>query len=158
MEADTEVIGGSALQQHLKRFFKEGAAAAHKEEMEEKKEQKINEDNIGNNKEMKMNTETEEATNMRAETEVIGGSRRQQQAERGHEGGAAAARTEETENRITEAIEAKNSEKLATGTISRQTRIRDGWESDEVEEENTLDSNGERRRKWMTTEYVHYLV
>ena len=50
MGVDTEVIGGSGLQQHVKRFHEEGAAAARKEEMEEKKEQKINEDNIENNR------------------------------------------------------------------------------------------------------------
>ena len=58
----------------MKRFYKEEAAAARKEEMEEKKEQKIDEDIIENNREVKRNTETEEATNMGADTEEIGGS------------------------------------------------------------------------------------
>ena len=52
MRADTEVIGGSGLQQHVKRFLKEGAVAVRKEQMEEKKEQKINEENIENNREV----------------------------------------------------------------------------------------------------------
>ena len=53
-EANTEEIGGSKLRQHANKFHEEGATAAHKEEMEEKNEQKINE----YNKEMKMNTKT----------------------------------------------------------------------------------------------------
>ena len=40
MGADTEVTGEPGLQQHVKRFHEEGAAAARKEEMEEKQEQK----------------------------------------------------------------------------------------------------------------------
>ena len=51
-------------------------------------------------------------------------------------------RMEELENRMTEATYAKNSEGLATGTISGQeTAIKDDWDSDELEEENIMDGN-----------------
>ena len=78
---------------------------------------------------------------MGADTEVIGASGLQQHLERYHKRGAIAAQTKEMKNRMTEATKAKKSAGLVTGTISRQTRIRDGWESNEVEEENALDGN-----------------
>ena len=42
---------------------------------------------------------------------------------------------------MTEATDAKNSEGLVTGTISRQTAIKDGWDSNELEEEDTMDGD-----------------
>ena len=96
-EANTEETGGSKLRQHVNRFHEEGATAAHKEEMEEKNERKINEDNSGNNEEMEINTETEEVTNTETDTETIGGLELQQQEEGEREGGEA-AETEEATN------------------------------------------------------------
>ena len=54
-------------------------------------------DSQNNNK--KLSIKTEEATNMEADTEVIGVLVLQQQAARGREGGASAARTEEMEEK-----------------------------------------------------------
>ena len=51
---------------------------------------------------------------------------------------------EEIDNRMTEATEAKNSEGLATGTVSGQARTIDdwdGWDSDELEKEDIMDGN-----------------
>ena len=82
---------------------------------------------------------------MGADTEVIGVLELQKHAESFHAKGAAVAmRTEKVENRITEVTDAKNS--LVTCTISGQeTAIKDGWDSDELEEEDTI--NGKQRTK-----------
>ena len=89
------------------------------EQTEEGKLEKVKTNTNENENGQELNTETEEATIIGADTEVIGGSGLQKHAERFHAKGAAAARTED--NRMTEATEAKNSEGLIKGTISGQT-------------------------------------
>ena len=69
METNTEVIGGSVVQQAA-RDREGGASVARTEEMEKKKEPKTSEDK--NRSKAKLNTETEETTNMEADTETIG--------------------------------------------------------------------------------------
>ena len=93
-----------------------------------------------NENEQELNTETKEATFMRADMEVIGVSGLQKQEESFHAKGAAAARIE-VENRMTETTEAKYSKGLATGTINGQIAIKDSWDSDELEEESIMDGN-----------------
>ena len=78
---------------------------------------------------------------MGADTEVICALGLQQYKERFYKRGVVAAQAEEMENRMTIEAEAKNSTGLVTGTINKQTRIRDGWDCDEVEEENALGGN-----------------
>ena len=81
-----------------------------------------------NETEQELSTGTEEATIMGADKEVIGGSGLQKHAERFHAEGTAAARTEDIDNRMTEATEAINSKRLIKGTISGQAIIIDGWD------------------------------
>ena len=107
-------------------------AESNKAPVEEKTEPKINE----NDNETKLNTETEEATSMGADTEVIGGSGLRQHVERFHERGATAARTED--NNIMEEIGS------IKGTIDGgevDFDDWDKWESDDVEEKNTMDED-----------------
>ena len=89
---------------------------------------------------------------MGAYTEVIGVSGLKTHAESFHAKGATVAkRTEEVESRMTEATDAKNSERLVTCTVSGQeTAINNGWESDELEEEDTMDG-----KKGMTEELAN---
>ena len=83
----------------------------NKEQTEEGKLNKVTKmktNEYKNEIEQELNTETEEATNMGADTEVIGVSGLQKHAEIFHAKGAAALmRTEEVENSMTEAIDAK---------------------------------------------------
>ena len=108
---------------------------------------KTNTNENENETEQELNTETEEATIMGADTEVIGGSGLQKHTVRFYTKGAAAARTEEIDTRMTEATAAKNSEGIIKGTISGQAIIIDswnGWDSDELEKEDTMDGNEEK--------------
>ena len=103
--------------------------------MEEKTETKINENENkrDSDSESKHNTKTEEATNMEADTEVVGGSGLRQHVESFHKRGATAARMED--NNLMEGTG------LIKGTISGQAIIIDGWdgwESDDIEEEKTM--------------------
>ena len=119
-----------------------GTSKSNKEQVKEGKLEKVTKTKTNTNEnEEELNTETEEANNMGADTEVIGVSGLQEHVEGFHANGAAAAMcTEEVENRMTEATDAKNSKGLVTGTISGQeTAIKDGRDSNELEEKNTMD-------------------
>ena len=131
MEADTEVIGGLGLQQQSESFNEERVAVARTEEMEEKKEPKINKNNIENRSEAKLNTKTEKATSMGADTEAIGELGLQQHVDKW---GITATYTED--NRLMEGT------KLYKGTICGQRIIIDGlegWDPNDLEDEDTMD-------------------
>ena len=119
---------------------------SNKEQTEEGKLEKVTKtktNEYANINEQELNTKTEEVTNMGADTEVISVSELQKHAESFHAKGAIVAmRTEEVENRMTEATDAKNSEELTSVTISGQeTTTKDGWDSDKLEEEDIMIGN-----------------
>ena len=149
MGADMEVtsIGVPSSEQNDMGDVAENVAEkskSNKEQAEESKQEKVTKTNTNENEnDQKLNTETKEAIQMGTDTEVIGVvSGLQKHAESFCAKGAAATkRTEEVENvTVEKATDAKNSEELVAGTFSvQETAIKDGWESDEMEEEDAMD-------------------
>ena len=106
MEIDTVTTnGGVLLKNNMDGPDKKagGKAESNRAPVEETMEPKINKNKnkYKNDIESELNTKTEEATSMGADTEVIGGSGLQKHVERFHEKGATVARTED--NRMMEA-------------------------------------------------------
>ena len=156
METDTETTNGGVLLEGDNKA--EGLDETGGEESKSKSNDnrteegevdrvKTNRNKIENEMEQELNTETEEATIMGTVTEVFGGSGLQKHAEKFHAKGVAAARTEEIENRMTEATEAKNSEGLIKGTISGKALFIGGWDgcdSNELVKEDIMDGDEEK--------------